>query len=119
LASSAGKLFAESDSCSGVTLVLVSEVFFAELGEQAPLIHVEMPNRGRIQAWRANQATKNATNTHSSDIFVLPIGWFDDGEVKKGLSCRVQEWLLRPRILFPAGDCDYRVVMTTAGVPLA
>jgi hypothetical protein len=75
-----------------VTLVFVSGVFFAELGEQAPLIHVEIPNRGRIQAWRANQATKNATNTHSSDIFVLPIGWFDDGEVKKGLSCRVQEW---------------------------
>lgn len=52
---------------------------FAELGVHAPLIHVEIPNRGRIQAWRANQATKKATNTHNSDIFVLPMDLFEIG----------------------------------------
>lgn len=43
----------------------------AELGVQAPLIHVEMPNRGRIQAWSAIQARKRARRIHISDILVL------------------------------------------------
>jgi hypothetical protein len=48
-------------------------LFSAELGEQAPLIHVEIPNRGKIQACNANHATKKARNIHNSNILLLLI----------------------------------------------
>jgi hypothetical protein len=43
----------------------------AELGAQAPAIHVEIPNLGRIQACSANQAMMKATKIQSSFILVL------------------------------------------------
>lgn len=43
----------------------------AELGTQAPAIHVEIPNLGRIQAWSANQAMMKPTKIQSSFILLL------------------------------------------------
>jgi hypothetical protein len=49
----------------------LSVCFAAELGLQAPLIHVDTPNRGKIQACSAIHPSTNKAAT-SSSIFVAP-----------------------------------------------
>ncbi len=57
-----GELTAGSDSSSMVFFA----GFWTELGPQLPLIHVETPNRGRIQACSANQMRRNAKMPRTS-----------------------------------------------------
>jgi hypothetical protein len=60
-------------STTGSLVGSLSSDFFlgAELGAQAPAIHVEIPNFGRIQACSANQAMMKAIKIQSSFILVL------------------------------------------------
>jgi hypothetical protein len=60
-------------STTGSLVGSFSSDFFlgAELGAQAPAIHVEIPNFGRIQACNANQAMMKAIKIQSSFILVL------------------------------------------------
>ena len=57
----------------------------AELGRHAGLIHVETPNRGKIQACRANQATmkpmaKRISMFEDPCFYVVMVSWQPDSE---------------------------------------
>jgi hypothetical protein len=74
-------------STTGLLVGSLSSDFFlgAELGAQAPAIHVEIPNFGRIQACSANQAMMKAIKIQSSFILVLFIKDWSVGRGQIGL----------------------------------